>query len=70
MLIIISHALGIEAVNTSERPGFTISGTGLALQDGRPGDFIRVRNVDSKRIVVAKVTADGTVAPVIEEKKR
>jgi len=50
-------------------PGFTISGLALALQDGRIGDAIRVRNTDSKRIVVAKVTANGAVEPVIEEKK-
>ncbi len=43
---------------------FQITTLGQALEDGREGDFIRVRNVDSKRIVVAKVADDGTVQPV------
>lgn len=43
--------------------GFIVTAKGLALQDGRPGQFIRVRNVDSQRIVVAMVRHDGTVEP-------
>jgi flagella basal body P-ring formation protein FlgA len=46
--------------------GFQITALGQALEDGRQGDLIRVRNVDSKRIVVAKVVGDGTVAPVFK----
>jgi len=49
--------------------GFTIVGRGQALQDGRAGDFIKVRNVDSRRVIVARVTHEGTVEPVIEESK-
>jgi flagella basal body P-ring formation protein FlgA len=45
--------------------GFVITALGQALDDGRPGGFIRVRNVDSSRIVVAKVMADGCVEPVL-----
>ena len=45
--------------------GFTITALGLALDDGRAGGFVRVRNVDSGRIVVAKVRADGSVEPVV-----
>ena len=45
-------------------PGFVVTAKGEALGPGRPGDFIKVRNVDSKRIVVAKVAFDGTVEPV------
>ena len=45
--------------------GFVITAKALALQDGRPGQFIRVRNVDSQRIVVARVRHDGTVEPAI-----
>jgi len=51
-----------------EAPGFTITGLGLALQDGRPGEMIKVRNADSKRIVTAKVAADGTVWPIYEKR--
>jgi len=43
--------------------GFVISAIGQALEDGRPGEFIKVRNIDSKRIIVAKVAPDGTVVP-------
>jgi flagellar basal body P-ring formation protein FlgA len=48
------------------RPGFTVSTTALALQDGRSGDFVRVRNVDTRRVVVARVCHDGTVEPTME----
>lgn len=49
-----------------ELPGFSVTALGLALQDGRVGEFIKVRNMDSKRVVVAKVAADGTVEPVFK----
>ena len=48
--------------------GFVVSAVGQALQDGRPGDLIRVRNTDSKRIVTARVAPDGTVQPVYGER--
>ena len=47
--------------------GFSITALGQALEEGRCGDVIRVRNVDSKRIVTARVAADGTVSPVSEK---
>jgi flagella basal body P-ring formation protein FlgA len=46
--------------------GFLLTGMGLALEDGRPGTMIKVRNVDSGRVVTAKVAADGAVEPVFE----
>ncbi|MBS3734233.1 MAG: flagellar basal body P-ring formation protein FlgA [Phycisphaerae bacterium] len=46
--------------------GFVISTVGRALQDGRPGEFIKVQNVDSRRVVVAKVGFDGAVEPVLK----
>ncbi len=46
--------------------GFTLRWLGRALQDGRPGEIIRVRNVDSNRVVSARVAYDGTVTPVYE----
>ncbi len=48
-----------------EGPGFVLTCQGTALQDGRTGDVIRVRNADSKRVITAKVQADGSVVPAI-----
>jgi flagella basal body P-ring formation protein FlgA len=48
----------------AETSGLLITAMGIALQKGQVGEFIRVRNVDSKRIVFAKVCEDGTVKPV------
>lgn len=47
---------------------FQITAHGQALEDGRRGDVIKVRNTDSKRVVVAKVADDGTVEPVFGER--
>ena len=47
-------------------PGFMVQGKGQAMQDGRPGQYIKVRNATSNRIVIAKVHYDGTVAPSME----
>jgi len=49
-----------------EGEGFTMTALGVALEDGRAGELIRVRNADSKRIVTARVAGDGTVLPVYE----
>ncbi len=46
--------------------GFSISTFGTAMQDGVAGAIIRVRNIDTKRIVSAMVTADGTVRPIMQ----
>jgi flagella basal body P-ring formation protein FlgA len=46
-----------------ERPGLLVTAIGKVFQDGAPGDFIRVQNVDSKRTILAKVNDDGTVEP-------
>ncbi|GAH64612.1 unnamed protein product [marine sediment metagenome] len=47
-----------------ERPGFLVTAIGKAKQKGRAGDFIKVQNVDSRRVILAKVNEDGTVEPV------
>lgn len=47
-----------------ERPGFLITAVGKAMQDGRVGEYIKIRNVDSQRIIVARVNENGTVEPV------
>ncbi|AQT66920.1 flagellar basal body P-ring biosynthesis protein FlgA [Anaerohalosphaera lusitana] len=47
-----------------QTPGLLITTMGKALDDGAVGQTIKVRNVDSGRILVTKVSEDGTVSPV------
>ena len=47
-----------------KRPGLLITAIGKAMQNGRGGEYIKVQNVDSQRIIFAKVNEDGTVEPV------
>ncbi len=47
-----------------ERPGLLVTAIGKTMQQARAGDYIKVRNVDSRRIILAKVNEDGTVEPV------
>jgi len=48
-----------------ESPAFLITAVGVALLDGKAGETIKVRNIDSQRIIVAKINDDGTVEPVL-----
>jgi flagella basal body P-ring formation protein FlgA len=48
-----------------EGPGFRITGMGQAIDEGRPGDTIKVRNVDSKQIITGLIAFDGSVEPVL-----
>jgi len=48
-----------------ERPGLLITAQGKTMSDGRVGETIKVRNVDSNRIVLCKVKADGSVEPLL-----
>ncbi len=48
-----------------ERPGLLITATGMALQQARTGEFVKVRNTDSHRVIVCKVIGAGTVEPVL-----
>ena len=48
-----------------ERPGFLVTAVGTALQQARAGEYVKVRNTDSYRVIVCKVNADGTVEPVL-----
>jgi len=50
--------------------GFTLLAKGLALSPGRVGETVRVQNIDSRRMLTARVRADGTVEPLLEETKR
>lgn len=47
-----------------ELPGLCITAIGQALQDGRAGEYIKVRNMDSQRIIGVRINQDGTVEPV------
>ncbi len=47
-----------------EGEGFRLMGMGVALEDGRLGQLIRVRNTDSSQVITAKVAADGAVEPI------
>ena len=48
-----------------ESPAFLITASGTALQDGKTGEHVKVRNADSQRVIMAKVNADGSVEPVL-----
>ena len=39
----------------------TISATGVTLQPGAAGDLVKVRNIDSGKIISGTVMADGTI---------
>jgi len=47
-----------------DRNGLVVTATGRATQQGRLGEYIKVKNVDSQRVIMAKVNEDGTVEPV------
>jgi flagella basal body P-ring formation protein FlgA len=47
-----------------EKHGFVITASGKTMQDGKAGDFIKVKNIDSQRIIIAKVNEDGSVEPI------
>ena len=47
-----------------EKPGFIITALGKAMEDGKVGEYIKIRNIDSQRIIVAKISSDMTVEPV------
>jgi len=45
-----------------EKSGLKIEATGVALEGGAIGDFIKVKNIDSNKIIKAKVTDEATVS--------
>ncbi len=47
-----------------ERGGLVVSAMGKAVQQGKPGECIKVKNNDSQRVILAKVNDDGSVEPV------
>ena len=48
-----------------ESPGFLITAAGTAMQDGKAGEHVKVRNADSQRVIIAKINSDGSVEPVL-----
>jgi len=46
------------------RPGLLVTALGKTMQKGQAGEYIKVRNLDSQRIILAKVNEDGTVEPI------
>jgi flagella basal body P-ring formation protein FlgA len=46
-----------------ETPGFVVTAIGKTIQDGRAGEYIKVRNVDSQRIILVRINEDGSVEP-------
>jgi flagella basal body P-ring formation protein FlgA len=46
--------------------GFSLTGVGKAMEDGKVGDCIKVKNVQTERVVAAKVAADGSVVPIMD----
>ena len=43
-------------VETELWPGFLITASGKTMQDGKPGEDIKVRNMDSQRIIMARIS--------------
>ena len=52
---------GDEVMILSQGGSFEVRMRGSALGDGAEGDRIRVRNLNSKRIVEGRIDADGSV---------
>jgi len=44
--------------------GLLVTANGKTLQEGRLGEYIKVQNADSQRVILAKVNEDGSVEPV------
>jgi flagella basal body P-ring formation protein FlgA len=48
-----------------QRPGLMVTALGVALDEGRTGEYVKVRNADSNRVIICKVNTDGTVEPML-----
>jgi flagellar basal body P-ring formation protein FlgA len=49
---------------TTQIGSVRLSTVGVALQDGRPGDVIRVQNIESKRVIMGRVIDKDVVQPL------
>ncbi len=63
--VVIKRGQGVEM--RIEGKNFAVRAAGQALEDGKPGQFIKVRNIDTRRIIVGKVMPDGVVVPVVKK---
>ncbi len=45
--------------------GFVVTAIGRALEDGRTDELIKVRNIDTGKVIRARVLSDGRVEPVV-----
>jgi flagella basal body P-ring formation protein FlgA len=48
-----------------ERPGIVVTAMGTALKEARAGELVKVRNADSRRVILCRVKNDGTVEPIL-----
>lgn len=60
--VLVSRNQGV--VIQIKQPGLFITAMGQALEDGRAKQCVKVRNIDSQRVLLARVNEDGTVEPV------
>ncbi len=44
--------------------GLLVTANGKTMQEGRLGEYIKVQNVDSQRVILARVNEDGSVEPL------
>jgi len=47
-----------------DRFGLVVTAIGRTLQDGRAGEYIKVQNLSSQRVILVQVKEDGSVEPV------
>jgi flagellar basal body P-ring formation protein FlgA len=60
--VLVSRNQGV--VMQIKQPGLTITAKGQALEDGRAKECVKVKNIDSQKVLLARVNDDGTVEPV------
>lgn len=61
-ILIKRNALVVIKIETA---ALTLTADGKSLGEGGFGEMIKVKNIDSKRIIICKVNYDGTVSPAI-----
>jgi len=47
-----------------DKPGLVVTAIGKTMQQGKLDELIKVKNIDSQRVIMARVNEDGTVEPV------
>lgn len=59
-----------EVLIKVEGNGWRITVQGVAKQDGRAGDTVRVMNMDTRKIIVGRVDEDGDIVPLMSDTQR